>query len=246
MIRVRSGMRYCSMCSRRSSRVPRARRPLQHRAPVGGRRQLEDPRAVVADLLERHHDTLPVDGALAGNQVIVALAAVVVQVRGDDVARAGFDGVHHVADDVGVADVEADARSPEVQIVLQPLHQPRRRRQRVGNELEREVDADGLRGLADFLEAARHRGAAVAPPGPRTGRRGAATSVSNGTTEASPRPLIVSDTARCRRDLVAGGDRQRLAPLAVRKADGRRRVHGVEREARVVEPLAQRSGRRGS
>ena len=102
------------------------------------------------------------------------------------------------------------------EVVLQPLHQPRAPVDSgFGISSSATRHADGLRGLGDLLEAARHGGAAVRRAGPPTARRCASPSARNGTTDASPRLVIVSATAMLPPAFVARGNRQRLAPAAV-------------------------------
>ncbi len=65
----------------------------------------------------------------------VILPAVVVHVRRDDVLRGVLDRVDHVAHEMGVAEIEADAGVPYVDLAFEHRRQGRRVRQLVRDDL---------------------------------------------------------------------------------------------------------------
>ena len=117
-------------------------------------------------------------------------------------------------------------------------------RQLVRDDLERELHAGLLRHLVQRPRRCGARRRGCCPPPPASSESG---------TPSAPRGAgygIVCATASAasasRQRLAAAlvvGDRvgERLAPLAVDEARADRRVHRVERQARVVEPLGQRA-----
>ena len=71
-------------------------------------RDLHHQRAIVADLLDRRQRRGPVDGAVERDQMLVHPPAIVVHVRRDQMPRDRFDRIDEVADQIRMAEVEAD------------------------------------------------------------------------------------------------------------------------------------------
>ncbi len=76
-------------------------------------------------------------------------------------ARTRFDCVGEVSHDVGVADVHADADVGAVEVVLDQRHQRVRVGQRVGDHLERQLDARLVGDRVELFDTASRGVAAV-------------------------------------------------------------------------------------
>ena len=86
--------------------------------------------------------------------MVVGPPAVVVHVNRRQVSRDRFDGVDEVAVHVRVAEVEADAGVARLQVVLDEVHERPGARQVVGDDLDRDANAERLREPAQLLDAA--------------------------------------------------------------------------------------------
>ena len=224
--------------------VSRAGSLLEH--GLRGRRvgDLEQPRAVVADLLQRHQRGRPVDAAIAGRQVIVGLAAVVVEMRRHQMAGAGFDGVAEIAHQERMADVHADADSCPFEVVFDERHQRFGARQLIGDDLERQLHPCplGASRAAPRCFFALLRGCcpelacATASGTPRWTTRWRNGIVCDNASAAS---ASASVRRRCVSSAIAFENASPHAPSD--EAGANRRVHRVQRQPRVVEPFGQRS-----
>ena len=108
------------------------------------------------------------------HQMVVALAAVVVHVRGQEMARDGLDGFAEIAHQVRVAVVEADADVEPVELILDEMHQRlrrstahseslRARRARSRGSLSRQISSTLRRASSGWLSFAATRSVVGVP-----------------------------------------------------------------------------------
>ena len=145
-----------------------------------------------------------------------------------------------------VADVHADPDLRALEVVFDERHQRFGARQRIGNDFDGEADACPVRHGVQFLDAASCRLAADCPcralrrsRARPDGRRGSDTAAPReGERRFGLRQRLLSPR------LVGDRVRERLAPGAVGEAGADRGVDAVQRQPRVVEPLAERANGR--
>ena len=238
--------------SARSNRCRARPGLLEHRTGCAGVGQFHQIRADVADLLHRDERRVPVDRAQPRHEVSVILPAVVVHVRRDDVLRCRLDGVDHVAHQVRVAEIEADAGVPYVDLAFEHRRQGRRVRQLVRDDLHGHRTP---RAPARLRRSPRGCG----PPTPddcrprplcEVGVPRCTTSTSNGIRSASFSAVSVSRTAASRALPVVHRVRVGRRPLVPLREEIRdRRMDAVERQPgfrRATAPAGRSPLRRDS
>ena len=180
-----------------------------------------------------------------GDEMIVALAAVVVHVRRPQVTGERLDRLAEVAHQVRVAVVETDADVEPVQLFLDEPR-ARRARQRIGDHLERHAHVRRA-AARDLLDAA-PRGVRLIVVGAHAARVGMPRCDTRKRTECVARARAPPAFPRMRAlRRPRPRTRSRTAPthLPFAALDDRR-VHRVQLETRVGEPLGERSRSPGS
>ena len=202
-----------------AARLARAARSVVPRRPV--RHDLEHERAVVADLLHRRQRRRPVD---ASRRTAPGARR---RARGCR-ARASRSGAPstvsiastHVAVEVRVAEIEADAHVDVLEIVLDEVHERPGARQLVGDDLHGDPHAERLRGRQELLDAAPRRRACRRPRRPLCVR---GTPRCTTSTDTGIRRAMYSACSASRDRVrpgvgVGAGERQRPAPASAREA----------------------------
>jgi hypothetical protein len=175
--------------------------------------------------------------------VVVGRPPVVVQVRREQVTRRDLDRVGEVAHQEGMPGVEADADVGGLHLVLDHRDQRGGVGERVRDHFERELHAEGPRGLVQRLETPEHGVAPVVARirllhvGHAQMDDQEARLEERGGAQGGQRLLDGQGAGRG----VGGGQRIRGAPDALVQAVGDGRVHGVRPQA----PLGQLRGQQG-
>ena len=205
-------------------------------------RQLHQVSAFVANLLHRHQRLIPVDRPAVGHEMVVVASVVVVHVRRDDVLGDRLDRVGHVAHQVRMAEVEADAGARTVELLLEHRHERRRVRQAVRNHLDRDAHAERRRPAGRSLQGCE-------PPQRGGCRPGSSCSPAFPGAKPSPRtescramPRAASRlTHRCLAPLVARSRRSNTSSAGPVAAEhiGNWRVDAVQRQVRFRQPARE-------
>src|SRR5215208_1179096 len=173
--------------------------------------------------------------------MIVALAAVVMHVRGQKMARHGLDRLAEIAHQVGMTVIETDTDVDAVEFILNEVHQRLGFRERIRNHFERDMDVLAARFLKEFLDGSPRqlRLVVVRRDALRGWRAEVDDEMAIGNMSGQDDGGLSLLQGGLPAGLIARGVRERVNPLSPLHGSNDRRVYRVKLETRIGKPFGE-------